>query len=161
MGYPTVQEDVAVACGMREAAGAEMAIMADYNQSLTPAEAAARARVLDDEDLTWVEEPTLAHDYARKRRIVTREARTPIRGGENWWGILDLQQALEAGASDFIMPDVMKIGGVTGWIQAASLARAKVLLCPTTCGQKSAPGSFAARRRLIGWNTLMVKSNSQ
>ena len=124
IGYPTVQEDVAVVRAIREAAGDDMAIMVDYNQCLTPTEAVERLRVLDDEGLTWVEEPTLAHDYAG-HALVAREARTPIQCGENWWGTLDMLHAIEAQASDFVMPDVMKIGGVSGWIRAATLAHAK------------------------------------
>ena len=64
IGYPTVQEDLAVVRAMRSAVGADVAIMVDYNQCLTPAEAVERLRVLDGEGLAWVEEPTLAHDYA-------------------------------------------------------------------------------------------------
>lgn len=124
IGYPTVQEDVAVVRAMRKAAGDDMVIMVDYNQCLTPTEAVERLRVLDDEGLTWVEEPTLAHDYAG-HALVAREARTPIQCGENWWGTLDMQHAIEAQASDFVMPDVMKIGGVTGWLRAATLAHTK------------------------------------
>jgi mandelate racemase len=124
IGYPTVQEDVAVVRAMRKAVGNDMAIMVDYNQCLTPTEAVERLRILDDEGLTWVEEPTLAHDYAG-HALVAREARTPIQCGENWWGTLDLLHAIEAQASDFVMPDVMKIGGVTGWLRAATLAQAK------------------------------------
>ena len=105
---------------------ADMSIMVDYNQCLTPTEAVERLRVLDDEGLTWVEEPTLAHDYAG-HALVAREARTPIQCGENWWGTLDMQHAIEAHASDLVMPDVMKIGGVTGWLRAATLAHAKGL----------------------------------
>lgn len=126
IGYPTVQEDVAVVRAMRTAAGNDMAIMVDYNQCLTPAEAVQRLRLLDDEGLTWVEEPTLAHDYAG-HALVARAARTPIQCGENWWGTLDMLHAIEAQASDFVMPDVMKIGGVTGWLRAATLAQAKGL----------------------------------
>ena len=121
IGYPTVHEDVAVVRAMRKAAGEEMSIMVDYNQCLTPTEAVERLRVLDEEGLTWVEEPTLAHDYAGHARV-TRESRTPIQCGENWWGTLDMQHAIEAHASDLVMPDVMKIGGVTGWLRAATLA---------------------------------------
>ena len=124
IGYPTVQEDVAVVRAMRKAAGNDMVIMVDYNQCLTPIEAVERLQVLDDEGLTWVEEPTLAHDYAG-HALVAREARTPIQCGENWWGTLDMQHAIESQASDFVMPDVMKIGGVTGWLRAAALAHAK------------------------------------
>lgn len=124
IGYPTVREDVAVIRAIRKAVGDDVAIMADYNQCLTPAEAIGRLRVLDEEGLTWVEEPTLAHDHAGHASIA-REAKTPIQCGENWWGVLDLRHALDVGASDFIMPDLMKIGGVTGWLRAAALAEAR------------------------------------
>ncbi|MGE5337856.1 MAG: enolase C-terminal domain-like protein [Gemmatimonadota bacterium] len=126
IGYPTVQEDVAVVRAMRKATGGSVEIMVDYNQCLTPVEAVERLRILDDEGITWVEEPTLAHDYAG-HALVAREARTPIQCGENWWGTLDMVHAIEAQASDFVMPDVMKIGGVTGWLRAATLAHAKGL----------------------------------
>jgi mandelate racemase len=123
IGYPTVGEDVAVVRAMRRAVGDGVAIMVDYNQSLSPIDAVQRMRALDDEGLTWVEEPTLAHDYAG-HALVAREAATPIQCGENWWGTLDMQHAIDAAASDYVMPDVMKIGGVTGWLRAASLAQA-------------------------------------
>src|SRR4051812_36184049 len=126
IGYPTVQEDVAVIRAMRKAAGPGVGVMVDYNQCLTPAEAVERLRVLDEEGLGWVEEPTIAHDYAGNA-LVAREARTPIQSGENWWGTLDLRHAIDAHASDYVMPDVMKIGGVTGWLRAAALAHANGL----------------------------------
>jgi len=123
IGYPTVEEDLAVVRAMRKAIGNEMAIMVDYNQSLTPPEAVRRLRVLDEEGLTWVEEPVLAHDY-QGHALVAREIKTPIQCGENWWGSHDMRQAVEARASDYMMPDVMKIGGVTGWMRAAALGEA-------------------------------------
>jgi len=121
IGYPTVKEDLEVVRAMRKAVGDEIAIMVDYNQSLTPPEAVRRLRVLDDEGLAWVEEPVLAHDY-QGHALVAREINTPIQCGENWWGTHDMRQAIEASASDYMMPDVMKIGGVTGWMRAAALA---------------------------------------
>jgi mandelate racemase len=124
IGYPTVREDVEVIRAMRSAVGDGVAIMVDYNQCLTPADAVQRMRVLDGEGLTWVEEPTLAHDYAGHAQVA-REAETPIQCGENWWGPLDMQHAIDADASDYMMPDVMKIGGVTGWLRAASLAQTR------------------------------------
>ncbi|HEX4612850.1 MAG TPA: enolase C-terminal domain-like protein [Urbifossiella sp.] len=123
IGYPTVQDDIAVIRAIRAAVGPGVAVMVDYNQCLTPAEAVERVRVLDGEGLTWLEEPTLAHDYAG-HALVAREARTPIQCGENWWGVLDFRHAVEAGASDLLMPDVMKAGGVTGWMRVAAFAHA-------------------------------------
>ena len=122
IGYATVEDDVEVIRAMRSVVGEDMAVMVDYNQSLTPTDAIERLRVLDGEGLTWVEEPTLAHDYAGHALIATA-TRTPIQCGENWWGTQDMQHAIAAGASDYLMPDVMKIGGVTGWLRAAALAQ--------------------------------------
>jgi mandelate racemase len=123
IGYPSVAEDLDVIRAIRTACGDSMAIMVDYNQSLTPMEAVERLRPLDDQGLAWIEEPTLAHDFDGHARIA-REIHTPIQCGENWWGVLDMRHAIDAHASDYMMPEVMKIGGITGWMQAAALAAA-------------------------------------
>ncbi len=123
IGYPTVAEDIEVVRAMRSAVGEQVAIMVDYNQCLTPAAAIQRLRALEEFGLTWVEEPTLAHDYQGHAQIA-REIRTPIQCGENWWGPLDMRHSLEARGSDYVMPEVMKMYGVTGWRRAAALAEA-------------------------------------
>ncbi len=126
IGYPTVEEDIETIRAIRQAVGGDIAIMVDYNQCLTPVDAIERLRRVDevDLDLVWIEEPTIAHDYTGHARIA-RATRTPIQCGENWWGTLDMQHAIDAEASDYMMPDVMKIGGVSGWMRAASLAHSK------------------------------------
>ena len=97
--------------------------MVDYNQSLTVAEAIDRIRALDAEGLYWIEEPTRADDFTGHARIA-QEARTAIQLGENWWGPHDAAKSIAAGASDHVMLDVMKLGGVSGWLRAAALAEA-------------------------------------
>jgi len=124
IGYPTVAEDIEVVRSMRSAIGPDVAIMVDYNQCLTPPAAIQRLRALEESQLTWVEEPTLAHDYQGHAQIA-REIQTPIQCGENWWGPLDMRHALDAHASDYVMPEVMKMYGVTGWRRAAALAEAR------------------------------------
>jgi mandelate racemase len=44
--------------------------------------------------------------------------------GENFNGPEAMAEALAAGACDLVMPDVARIGGVTGWMQAAGIAAA-------------------------------------
>jgi mandelate racemase len=78
---------------------------------------------LDEEGLYWIEEPTRADDYSGHARI-RRDTKTPVQIGENWWGPHDAAKSIEGGASDYVMPDAMKIGGVTGWLRAAALAGA-------------------------------------
>ncbi len=121
IGHPTVETDIAVIQAARRAVGDHIGIIVDYNQSLSVPEALRRCARLDDLGLTWIEEPTLAHDFAGHAKIAAA-IRTPIQIGENWWGPADMIKSIAAGASDFAMPDVMKIGGVTGWLEAASLA---------------------------------------
>ncbi|MEP6943088.1 MAG: enolase C-terminal domain-like protein [Betaproteobacteria bacterium] len=123
IGYPGVAEDIDVVRAIRREVGDNFSIMVDYNQSLTPVEAIERGRRLDDERLAWIEEPTLADDYTGHARVA-QAVRTPVQCGENWWGPHDMRKAIDAGASDYVMPDVMKIGGVTGWMRAAALAEA-------------------------------------
>ena len=130
IGYPTVQEDLEVIRTIRKAVGDAVSIMVDYNQSLTPVEAVQRLHILDSEGLTWIEEPTLAHDFSG-HAMIAREIKTPIQCGENWWGVLDMQHAIDSQASDLMMLDIMKIGGVTGWLRAASLAASKGILIST------------------------------
>jgi mandelate racemase len=123
IGHPDVGRDVEVVRAVRSAIGEGVDLMVDYNQVLSVAEAISRARVLDEEGLYWIEEPTRADDFAGHARI-SREAKTHIQLGENWWGPHDMAKGLAAGASDLAMPDVIKIGGVTGWLRAVALAEA-------------------------------------
>ena len=124
IGYPTIEEDLAVVRAIRRAVGPGVSVMVDYNQSLTPPAASQRIRALDAEGLAWIEEPTLAHDLAGHARVA-RESRTPIQCGENWWGPDEVGRAIDAGASDLVMLDAMKVGGVSGWMRGAALAEAR------------------------------------
>src|SRR5271165_5795586 len=92
-------------------------------RSATGLRAIGRVQLLEEEALGWVEEPTRADDFAGHARIAA-ECRTPIQIGENLWGPDELTKSLSAGASDFVMLDVMKIGGITGWLRAVSQAQA-------------------------------------
>jgi mandelate racemase len=123
LGYPEKETDVEVVRAIRDSVGEGIALMSDYNQSLSVAEAERRAAALEGEGLYWIEEPTRADDYSGHARL-RREVKTPIQIGENWWGPHDMAKSVEAGASDYAMADAMKIGGVTGWLRAAALAEA-------------------------------------
>ena len=123
LGYPTLEEDLSAARVVRARVPAGTVIMADYNQALTVAEAVRRGRALDDAGLAWIEEPIRHDDYAGCA-AVTRELATPVQIGENFDGPHAMADALAAHACDYAMPDVARIGGVSGWMQAAALAQA-------------------------------------
>ncbi len=123
LGRPHAADDLAALRAVKKAIGPDVTLMVDFNQGLTVAEAVKRGRMIDDEGgVTWIEEPVRADDFAGCARIA-REVATPIQIGENFMGPEQMAQALAAGACDYAMPDVQRIGGVTGWMRAAALAQ--------------------------------------
>src|SRR5262249_23481177 len=121
LGYPTLAEDLAALRAVKARVGERIAIMVDYNQALSLPEALARGRALDAEGIYWLEEPIRHDDYAGLARLV-RELKTPIEIGENFSESTAMATALAAQACDYVMPDLERIGGVTGWQRAAALA---------------------------------------
>ncbi|MBM3489462.1 MAG: mandelate racemase [Alphaproteobacteria bacterium] len=123
LGRERFADDLTTLRLVREAVGEDVVLMVDFNQGLTLDEALRRCHALDDADLTWLEEP-IVYDDLRGFAQLARELKTPIQIGENFYGPRDLQQALQVQACDFVMPDFMRIGGVTGWLWAAAIAGA-------------------------------------
>jgi len=121
LGYPTLEEDLAALRAVQKRLGSEIAVMVDYNQALSLAQALERGRALDQEGIYWLEEPIRHDDYAGNATLV-RELKTPIQIGENFSESSAMAVALAAGAADYVMPDLERIGGVTGWLRAAALA---------------------------------------
>ena len=115
--------DERVVKGVRALLGPDVALMIDFNQSLDPAEATRRIARLAPYDLHWIEEPVPQENLSGHAKV-RETSPTPIQAGENWWFPRGFAEAIEAGASDFIMPDLMKCGGVTGWLQVAAQAEA-------------------------------------
>jgi len=124
LGYASLAEDLAVTRAVRRQLADDIAIMADYNQALTVPEALKRGRALAAEGIYWLEEPIRHEDYAGCARLA-RDLTVPVQIGENFNGPTAMTAALDAGACDFIMPDAGRIGGVSGWIDAAGIAASR------------------------------------
>ena len=123
IGRPNFKDDLAAVRNVKKRIGDDIQLMTDFNQSLTVNEAVYRGRALDDEGLYWIEEPVRHDDYAGCAKIAA-EVKTPIQIGENLLNTLEFQKAIDAKAAEYYMPDVQRIGGVTGWLRAAALAHA-------------------------------------
>ena len=124
LGYPSLAEDMAALKAVRRSISRDdVEIMVDYNQALTSAEAIRRGRALEKEGIYWLEEP-IGHEDYEASAVVARELTVPLQIGENFNGPEGLLRAIRAQASDYVMPDVARIGGVTGWLHAAGIAAA-------------------------------------
>ena len=123
LGRDRLEDDLAAIDTVRRAVGSDVKLMCDFNQGLSLGDALLRCHALDDQGLYWFEEP-IAYDNIPGFAQLARELKTPLQIGENFYGPRPLYQALLAGACDLVMPDLMRIGGVTGWLRAAGIASA-------------------------------------
>ena len=122
-GRTTLAADLEAVRIVREAIGPDVRLMSDFNQGLDRGEALLRLHALDDQGLQWFEEPIQFDDLDGSAQLA-RELKTPIQIGENLYGPRGFWRAVQAQAADLYMPDLMRIGGVTGWMRCAAIAGA-------------------------------------
>ena len=123
LGRERIRDDLATLEAVRNAVGEDMHLMIDFNQGLHLGEALQRCHMIDDLGLDWIEEPIVYDNFDGYAQLAA-ELKTPIQIGENFYGPRDLHNALRSKACDYVMPDFMRIGGVTGWMRAAAIAGA-------------------------------------
>jgi mandelate racemase len=123
VGRDDFAQDLAAVRAVKKRIGDGATLMCDFNQRLTVNEGLRRARALDGEGLYWIEEPLRHDDYEGYARIAA-EVATPIQTGENLVDTFEMARAIAMRSLDFVMPDVQRIGGVSGWLRAAALAHA-------------------------------------
>ena len=121
LGHPTLAADLAAVRAVRKRLPDTIELMVDYNQALTAADALERGRALDSEGVAWIEEPIRHNDF-RNCALLAETLATPVQIGENFSLPEQMEEAIAAKACDFVMPDLERIGGVTGWQRAAALA---------------------------------------
>jgi mandelate racemase len=122
LGRERLHDDLAALAAVRKAVGDDMQLMVDFNQGLDLGEALQRCHAIDDLGLAWIEEP-IVYDNLDGFAQLTAELKTPVQIGENFYGP-HLHTALQKKACDLVMPDFMRIGGVTGWLRSAAIAGA-------------------------------------
>jgi mandelate racemase len=123
LGRERVSADLATLDAVRSAVGDGIDLMVDFNQGLNLAEALQRCHLIDDQGLAWIEEP-IVYDNLDGYAQLAGELKTPLQIGENFYGPREMHKALQKKACDLVMPDFMRIGGVTGWLRAAAIAGA-------------------------------------
>jgi L-alanine-DL-glutamate epimerase-like enolase superfamily enzyme len=121
VGKPSPAEDLERLRAVRAAVGPHVHIMVDANQSMTYPEARRRARLFEEVDLFWFEEPLPAEDIGGHARLAASTS-IPIAVGESLYSPSHFREYLVTGAAGIIQPDVARIGGITPWLKTAHLA---------------------------------------
>jgi L-alanine-DL-glutamate epimerase-like enolase superfamily enzyme len=115
------ERTVPAVAAARAFVGERFPLMLDTNCAWTLGQAVEMCKALEPFDLGWVEEPTYpASDYKAMAKL-RGQTGIPIAAGENLGSLGEAIQMLEAGAVDFLQPDVIKMGGVTGTWKALEL----------------------------------------
>ncbi len=123
LGRERPAADLETLARVRDVIGPDVELMVDYNQSLDLEQAMRRCHQIDDLGLSWIEEPLVYNDLDGYRTL-REQLSTPLQIGENFYGPRALHRAIAHRACDLVMPDFMRIGGVTGWLRAAAIAGA-------------------------------------
>lgn len=108
----------------REVIGPDIELMVDANGACHAREALALAECLDEQGVSWFEEPVSSDDLDGLRWLRDRvPASMAIAAGEYGWDSLYFRRMLQAGAVDVLQADATRCG-YTGFLQAAELCEA-------------------------------------
>src|SRR5438128_2790717 len=110
---------------VREAIGPDIKLMCDINQRWRVEQAIDIGKRVEDAGvgLFWLEDVTTHDDYAGIARVNAALA-TPICGGELVYGIVPFRHMIEQHSVDYVMIDLIRVGGITQWMKVAGMAEA-------------------------------------
>ena len=138
IGLEDFREDLRRLEAVRQAVGSEILMATDVNSRWDLQTALKCAPALADLDVAWLEEPLYPFDvygHAALGAVID----TPLLHGENIYEPLMFRDMLDADAMDIVQPSDMKLGGISRWLEVATLAR--------TSGRRIVPA---------GWTMMQI-----
>jgi L-alanine-DL-glutamate epimerase-like enolase superfamily enzyme len=123
IGKPELAEDVSRVAAVRNAVGPDYPIMVDANGRWNLMTARRAIDAVAKFGISWFEEPVHPFDVAAHAALAKATA-VPILAGETMYDIRMFRDFMVAGALGIAQPDVLKLGGISGWMEVAALARA-------------------------------------
>lgn len=139
VGKPDLAEDVDRVAAVREVIGPRRELMIDANQRWDLPTAITSLAALERFDLHWIEEPLRSDDtlgYLELRGSIG----VPVAMGENVHTVHRFRELAALGVADVLQPNVVRVGGVTPFLEIAALVDAADLvlaphLLPELSGQ--------------------------
>ena len=129
-----VATDIEHIAAVREAMGSAVRLMLDVNCAYGVEEAIQLAKALKPFDIAWLEEP-IRPDSPEELALVRRQCPVPIACGENEFSPASFEALARAGATDVLMPNITRAGGVSGMLEIDRIcARYGVALSPHGVG---------------------------
>ncbi|HET8875307.1 MAG TPA: enolase C-terminal domain-like protein [Casimicrobiaceae bacterium] len=126
--------DVGRVRAARQAIGDDTSLFVDANGAYSRKEALAFADAFVQQRVTWFEEPVPSDDLEGLRLVRDRApASIDITAGEYGYDLVYFRRMCEAGAVDVLQADATRCAGVTGFMRAATVAKAFHLPLSSHC----------------------------
>ncbi len=122
VGGLSPEEDAVRVRTARKAAGDDFDLAVDANQGWTPAQAIKFARLVEDCNLMWFEEPCVWQNDKRGMRDVRLAGGIPVCAGQSEFSAAGCRDLMETGSIDFCNFDSSWSGGPTEWRRVAGMA---------------------------------------
>jgi len=122
VGKPKIAEDCQRLAAVRDAVGPDYPVMIDANGRWDLAQARSAVREFAGCRPYWLEEPLHPFDVPAHAALA-RDTEIPILAGETLYDKRMFRDFMTAGALGIAQPDVLKLGGITCWMEVAELAR--------------------------------------
>jgi L-alanine-DL-glutamate epimerase-like enolase superfamily enzyme len=122
-GRPTIAEDVRRVRAVLEVLGDDARLMVDCSRGFDAKRAIQLGRQLEPLGLVWIEEPTPPEDLAGSAQVAAA-LDTTLASGENAYTAAGVRAYIEQRAADLLQLDLQRMGGLTGWLEAAALCSA-------------------------------------
>jgi L-alanine-DL-glutamate epimerase-like enolase superfamily enzyme len=118
-----IERDLERIAKVREAVGPHVKVMIDANQGLGYPAALELAQRSREHGIHWFEEP-LPHTDFDGYQALRANAGVALAMGEREYDTVPLRELARRNALDLWQPDILRLGGVEGWLDSAALARA-------------------------------------
>lgn len=121
VGSGCIENDLHRLHACRDALGDGVRIMMDANQGMSVTEALELSEKARAIGINWFEEPVDHTDYAAYE-LLRNKCGIALAMGEREYNIEALKALIARNALDLWQPDLIRLGGVEGWLDSAALA---------------------------------------
>jgi L-alanine-DL-glutamate epimerase-like enolase superfamily enzyme len=113
----------------REVTGPDIPLMVDTNCAWTAAEAEQPVAAMAPSKPFWVEEPIYPPEDFESLAKLRKATGLPLAMGENATSSSDFRRMVAVGATDFVQPSIVKVGGISQMSKIAAEAEQAGVTC--------------------------------